>query len=58
MYNVYVKKQGKYDPDLMGEFQSINEAIDLAKELKDASVSKVEIERNLWYNIYNKRETS
>ena len=34
MYNVYVKKQGKYTPDLMGEFPNLNDAIKLANELK------------------------
>lgn len=34
MYNVYVKKQGKYTPDLMGEFPNLNDAIKLANDLK------------------------
>ncbi len=54
MYNVYVKKQGKYDPDLMGEFQSINEAIDLAKELKekDPTISYTIEEQTGHFNSY------
>ncbi len=41
MYNVYVKKQGSYNPDLMGEFSNIQDAIKLANELKskDESIS-------------------
>ena len=35
MYNVFVKNQGKYNPDLMGEFSNINDAIKLANELKE-----------------------
>ena len=35
MYNVFVKKQGSYSPDLAGEFSSINDAIKLANDLKD-----------------------
>ncbi len=34
MYNVYVKKQGSYNPDLMGEFSNIQDAIKLANDLK------------------------
>ncbi len=34
MYNVYVKKQNSYNPDLVGEFSNINEAVKLANELK------------------------
>lgn len=34
MYNVYVKKQGKYTPDLMGEFPNLNDALKLATDLK------------------------
>ncbi len=41
MYNVYVKKQGSYNPDLMGEFSNIQDAIQLANEIKskDESIS-------------------
>ena len=35
MYNVYVKKQGSYNSDLVGEFSDINEAIKLANDLKE-----------------------
>ena len=34
MYNVYIKKQGKYTPDLMGEFPNLNDALKLANDLK------------------------
>ena len=35
MYNVYTKKQGQYNPDLMGEFSNINDAIKLANDIKE-----------------------
>lgn len=35
MYNVFVKKQNSYNPDLMGEFSNINDAIKLANDLKE-----------------------
>ena len=35
MFNVYTKKKGQYNPDLMGEFSNINDAIKLANELKE-----------------------
>ena len=35
MYNVFVKRQGQYNPDLMGEFSNINDAIKLAQDLKE-----------------------
>ena len=35
MYNVFVKKQGSYNPDLVGEFSNINDAIKLANDLKE-----------------------
>lgn len=35
MYNVFIKKQGKYNPDLAGEFSNINDAIKLANDLKE-----------------------
>lgn len=34
MYNVFVKKQGQYSPDMVGEFSNINDAIALATSLK------------------------
>ena len=34
MYNVFVKKQGAYSADLVGEYKNINEAIECANELK------------------------
>ena len=34
MYNVFVKKQGAYSADLVGEYKNINEAINYANELK------------------------
>jgi len=41
MYNVYVKKQGSYNPDLVGEFSNINDALKLASEIKvkDATIT-------------------
>lgn len=35
MYNVFIKKQGQYNPDLVGEFSSINDAVTLATKLKE-----------------------
>lgn len=35
MYNVYVKRQGSYEPDLVGEYSDINEAVKVAKEYKE-----------------------
>ena len=35
MYNVFVKKQGQYTPDMVGEFSNINDAINLATSLKE-----------------------
>ena len=35
MYNVFIKKKGQYNPDLMGEYSDINDAIKLANELKE-----------------------
>ena len=35
MYNVLVKKKGQYNPDLMGEFPNLNDAVKLAQELKE-----------------------
>ena len=35
MYNVFVKKQGQYNPDMVGEFSNINDAVALATELKE-----------------------
>lgn len=35
MYNVFVKKQGQYNPDMVGEFSNINDAINLATSLKE-----------------------
>ncbi len=41
MYNVYVKKPGSYNPDLMGEYSNINDAVKFANDLKekDSSIS-------------------
>ena len=39
MYNVYVKKQGAYSADLVGEYSDINEAIKLANDLKEKDSS-------------------
>ena len=35
MYNVFVKKQGQYNPDMVGEFSNINDAVELATSLKE-----------------------
>lgn len=35
MYNVFIKKQGQYNPDLVGEYTDINEAVALAQSLKE-----------------------
>lgn len=35
MYNVFVKKQGQYSSDIVGEFSNINDAIKLANDLKE-----------------------
>ena len=35
MYNVFIKRKGQYNPDLMGEFSNINDAIKLASDLKE-----------------------
>ena len=35
MYNVYVKRQGSYTPDLVGEYSDINQAIQVANDLKE-----------------------
>ncbi len=35
MYNVFVKKQDQYTPDMVGEFSNINDAINLATSLKE-----------------------
>ena len=34
MYNVYIEKQNAYNPDLVGEYTTINEAIKVATDLK------------------------
>jgi len=41
MYNVFVKKQGSYSPDLVGEYSDLAEAIKYAVGLKenDATIS-------------------
>jgi hypothetical protein len=35
MYNVFVKKQGSYNADMVGEFSNINDAVALATSLKE-----------------------
>jgi len=39
MYNVFVKKQGQYNPDMVGEFSNINDAVALATKLKEENNS-------------------
>ncbi len=34
MYNVFIKRKDSYNPDLVGEFASINDALDLANKYK------------------------
>jgi len=34
MYNVFVKRKGSYNPDLVGEYSDINAAIKLATDMK------------------------
>ena len=35
MYDVFVKKQGSYNADMVGEFSNINDAVALANSLKE-----------------------
>ena len=35
MFNVFVKKKGQYTPDMVGEFSNINDALNLANQLKE-----------------------
>ncbi|MBR5304208.1 MAG: hypothetical protein IKU37_05215 [Candidatus Gastranaerophilales bacterium] len=35
MFNVFVKKQGQYSSDMVGEFSNINDAVALATSLKE-----------------------
>ena len=35
MFNVFVKKQGQYSQDMVGEFSNINDAVALATSLKE-----------------------
>ena len=35
MYNVFVKKHGQYNPDMVGDFSNINDAVALATSLKE-----------------------
>lgn len=60
MYNVYVKKEGKYEPDLMGEYSDINDAINLAKKLKeeDSSISYTIEETSGHFNSYGEPLTT
>lgn len=60
MYNVYIKKEGKYEPDLMGEYSDINDAINLAKKLKeeDNSISYTIEETSGHFNSYGEPLTT
>ena len=35
MFNVFVKKKGQNTPDMVGEFSNINDALNLANQLKE-----------------------
>ncbi len=35
MFNVFVKKKGAYNADLMGEYSNINDAVKFANDLKE-----------------------
>ena len=35
MYNVFVKKKGSYNADMVGEYSNLNDAIKLATDLKE-----------------------
>ena len=39
MYNVFVKKPGQYNSDMVGEFSNINDAVALATKLKEENDS-------------------
>ena len=49
MYNVFIKRKDSYNPDLVGEFASINDALDLANKYKseDETISYT-IEETTW----------
>lgn len=54
MYNVFVKKQGSYNADMVGEFSNINDAVALANSLneKDETISYTIEETSGHFNSY------
>ncbi len=60
MYNVYVKKQGSYNPDLVGEYSNLNDAVKLAEELKtkDDTISYTIEETTGHFDSYGEPLTS
>ena len=60
MYNVYIKRKGQYNPDLMGEFSNINDAIKLANDLKekDSEISYTIEETTGHFDSYGEPLTS
>lgn len=60
MYNVFVKKQGQYNPDLVGEYSNINDAIKLANDLKekDGSISYTIEEQTGHFDSYGEPITN
>jgi len=54
MYNVYIKKKNSYNPDLVGEFSAITDAIDLANKYKkeDETISYTIEETSGHFNSY------
>lgn len=60
MYNVYIKKQNAYNPDLVGEYTTINEAIKVATDLKakDDTISYTIEETSGHYDSYGEPLTT
>lgn len=60
MYNVYVKKQGSYNPDLVGEYSSLSDAVKFADDLKskDNTISYTIEETTGHFDSYGEPLTS
>ena len=60
MYNVFVKRKGSYNPDLVGEYSNINDAIKLAAELKekDETISYTREETSGHFDSYGEPLTT
>ena len=60
MYNVFVKKNGSYNQDLMGEYSDLNDAIKLAADLKakDPSITYTIEEQTGHFDSYGEPLTS